>query len=128
IMCLDVLRALYKEPETVEAFMTELEAVAGHSKALDAYIATLKMQIISMKKAFVKKDFPSLETYELTARRFVERLAIAIEAVLMIKQAPSFAADAFVSSRIEQKAGFAYGTLDSSADNLKQIITRSYTV
>src|ERR1051325_9335512 len=41
VMCLDVLRALSKEPATVEALLAELQLTAGADKRLDAYVKSI---------------------------------------------------------------------------------------
>src|SRR6478672_11193951 len=42
VMCLDVLRALTKDPATVEALLAELKSVAVADKRLDSYIAGIQ--------------------------------------------------------------------------------------
>lgn len=128
VICLDVLRAVAKEPETLDAFANELEASAGLCSTLDAHIRGAKDEIASIKKAFGKKNAAQIEANELSARRFVERLALALQASLMVRQAPDFAANAFVSSRLARQSGFAFGTLDCKGSDLKAIVSRSYSV
>ena len=128
VICLDVLRAVAKEPETLDAFALELEVSKGLCSKLDVQIIAAKNEIASIKQAFGKKNAALIEANELTARRFVERLAIALQGALMIRQAPDFAARTFISSRLERQGGFAFGTLDSNAADLKAIVSRSYTI
>ena len=45
IQCLDVLRALRKEPASAEAFFAELEAVRGGNAVLDREIAALRKSL-----------------------------------------------------------------------------------
>lgn len=126
VICLDVLRAVGKEPETLDAFAAELDSSAGMCKRLDLHIGAAKNEIAEIKKAFTQKNSSLIEASELNARRFVERLALTLQAALMVRQAPEFAASAFVSSRLERQSGFAFGTLESGAKDLKQIIERAH--
>ena len=50
------------------------------------------------------------------ARRLAERLALALQASLMIRHASPEAAHAFVASRLEDDHGSNYGTLSSKVD------------
>lgn len=126
VICLDVLRAAGKEPESLDAFAAELEKTSGLCRRLDAHISTVKDEILAIKNAFAKKDLALIETSELSARRFVEKLALALQAALMVRQAPTEIAEAFVSSRIDRHGGLALGTLNCSGIDLKHIVTRSY--
>ena len=42
VMCLDVLRALTKDPATLEALLAELKSTTGADKRLDAYITAIQ--------------------------------------------------------------------------------------
>jgi putative acyl-CoA dehydrogenase len=83
VQCLDVLRALDREPATADAFLAELE----QPFRADAEAALR-------------------EADEAGARRLVERLAVALQGSLLARHAPPPVADAFAA-----RAGTAYGTL-----------------
>ncbi len=125
IMCLDVLRAIGKEPANFTALSAELDFGKGHSRALNSYILEAKREISTYMKAVAEKDFASLAFGELSARRLVEHLALALQAVQMVKHAPEVIADLFVASRIEKTAGVAFGTLNTDLDTLKHIVARA---
>jgi putative acyl-CoA dehydrogenase len=97
VACLDVLRALEREPESAEALLGEIR-LAGDAR-LDA----------AAERAIGEAD-------ESRARAVVERLALALEASLLLRHAPAEIADVFVSSRIAGEGGLAYGTLPAAAD------------
>jgi putative acyl-CoA dehydrogenase len=99
IMCLDVLRALRKAPEVVEAVAAELDAAKGAHRAYDRFRAALQERL-----ADAAGD-------EAGARRLTQDLALAIQASLLARHAPSFVADAFCRSRLEGDAGGAFGAL-----------------
>lgn len=113
VICLDVLRAVQKEPETFEALIAEIGAAKGADKALDQLVHQLK------------GDFSLLSDSEVRARRLVERLALAWQASLLFRFAPPFVAEAFCQSRIEGKGGQCFGTLPPKAD-FKKILGRAW--
>jgi len=105
VQCLDVLRAMVKSPTSVDAFFAEVMAGAGAEPKLDAYVAALRDEIPG-----------DLETIEARARRIVERMAIALQASLLVRYGDEAVADAFCSSRLSGDWGNAYGTLPAGAD------------
>jgi putative acyl-CoA dehydrogenase len=46
----------------------------------------------------------------------VGRMAVALEAALLVQHAPPAVADAFCASRLENEAGGAFGTLPAGID------------
>ncbi len=98
VICLDVLRALAKEPEGAEAFLAELELTKGADKRLDRAIAELK------------QDLGKGARDEAAARALVEAMARALQAALLQRHGLPEAADHFAAARLEGQAG-AYGTL-----------------
>ncbi len=112
VQCLDVLRALRREPETREALFAELQGVKGENRALDGQIAWLKA-------AF--DDHNSLEG---RSRAVVERTATVLQAAQLIMAAPDRIGDLFAEARLGPEASFAYGTLDPHAD-LGSIVERA---
>jgi putative acyl-CoA dehydrogenase len=103
VIALDVLRALGREPAALEAAVFELESVAGSHAALDRLTTELAASALHPPG-------------EAGMRRFVERLAIALQAVALIKSAPSFVADAFVAMRIAAPA-FQFGASEAKIDS-----------
>jgi putative acyl-CoA dehydrogenase len=100
VICLDVLRAMGKDPESVQLFFAEI----AHEPRLDAEAERLRKQLA---------DHHDVEQ---RARRLVERLAILWQASLLVRHAPTFVADAFVASRLEGDRGLAFGTLPRGTD------------
>jgi putative acyl-CoA dehydrogenase len=127
VICLDVLRAVSKEPETLDAVVAELDKVRGRSKQLDAYSNSIKRDIAALKKSAASKKASVAAGREQTARRLVERLALGLQAALMVEQAPDFVANAFIASRLAGQSGFAFGTLPKSV-NVNAIVARAYTL
>jgi putative acyl-CoA dehydrogenase len=102
IQCLDVLRALAREPETGAALQAELDAARGLHPALDATAAALG------------KAMHGPGAQEVGARTLVERLALALQAAVLLR-AGNPLADAFCRSRLGGGHGLAFGTLPADA-------------
>jgi putative acyl-CoA dehydrogenase len=99
IQCLDVLRALEKEPETGAALWAELQMARGRDDALDAAIDALHAPLTRQS-----------QVAEAGARRFVERLALALQGSVLLVSG-SAAASAFCRSRLGEAHGLVFGTL-----------------
>jgi putative acyl-CoA dehydrogenase len=116
VMCLDVLRAIEREPEGFMRLLGELHEVAGAHPGLRGLIAGLWRDLATPP-----------EQREMLARRFVQRLVLAVQGGLMVKCAPTPIAEAFIASRIDAESGRVYGTLAASA--LQQnILDRAWPV
>jgi putative acyl-CoA dehydrogenase len=112
IQCLDVLRAMQKTPAVVEAFFQEVAVARGESARLDRWVAALQ------------KEFDDLADAEYRARDIVDRMALAIQAALLLRQAPGHVADAFCASRLAEGGHRNYGTLPRGV-NCAAIIERA---
>ncbi|WP_029889521.1 isovaleryl-CoA dehydrogenase [Polycyclovorans algicola] len=98
VQCLDVLRALSREPDTREALFGELLAMQGADPDLDRELAALP------------RLFDDVATLEVRSRQIVERVALALEAACLLRMNhPN--ATAFIRSRIAREHGLALGTL-----------------
>jgi putative acyl-CoA dehydrogenase len=105
VQCLDVLRAMIKSPAALDAFFAEVAEGAVGEPRLDAYAASLR------------KEIPGeVETIELRARRVVEKMALALQASLLVRYGDEAVADAFCSSRLSGDWGQAFGTLPAGTD------------
>lgn len=111
VNCLDVLRAMAKTPEAVDAFFQEI-AKAGSHPLLSAAVDGLK------------KELGNLDGIEARARRIVERLALALQASLVLRHSPPAVSEAFVRSRLGTEGGFTFGTLPTGVD-LDAILARA---
>jgi len=105
VQCLDVLRGMVKSPAAVEAFFAEVTEVAGAEPRLDAYVSSLREEIPG-----------DVETIQTRARSVVERMAIALQASLLVRHGDQAVADAFCASRLSGEWGHAYGTLPAGTD------------
>jgi len=109
VQCLDVLRALSKSPDSLEALMTELQSAKGHLVIYDKYIDKISDALDQRSES--------------QARKFVEQLAIAMQASALIKLGRMQVAEAYCTSRLTADAsGWMFGNLPSSTDS-KMVIT-----
>jgi putative acyl-CoA dehydrogenase len=104
VNALDVLRALGRESQAVEAFLDEAGAAVGADKRLDAAVADVKTQLADTSDV------------EVRARRLVERMALVLQGSLLVRHAPAAVADAFCASRLAGDWGYAFGTLPTNVD------------
>ncbi len=112
VQCLDVLRAVARSPEAVEALFVELDAAVGSSPHLDAAVTTARDLLA--------------DPDERSARRIVEHLAVTLQAALLVRHDDPAVADAFCASRLADRH-LAHGTLDAAAD-LDTILARAHPV
>ncbi len=99
IQCLDFLRASAKEPAGIAALVTELTASKGGNRHLDEEVDHLL------------KDLADVSTLEVRARAVVERIAIALQASILVRAGNTLVSDAFCESRLGGQHGAAFGTL-----------------
>jgi putative acyl-CoA dehydrogenase len=104
INCLDVLRALVKTPESRDAYLDELAEASGADPRLDDFVRKLGVVLANPSEL------------ERSARRVVERMALALQGSLLVRHAPNEVADAFCASRLSGDGGLAFGTLPSDLD------------
>lgn len=105
VQCLDVLRAIVKSPAAVEAFFAEVAEGAASEPRLEAFAAALREEISS-----------DVSTLESRGRRVVERMALALQASLLLRYGDEAVADAFTASRLAGDWGEAFGTLPAGVD------------
>lgn len=102
VNALDVLRALWREPASVEAYFDEVTLARGADARLDAAVD-------KARKAVTEAD-------EAGARRLVERLALVLQGSLLVRHAPTPVADAFCATRLAGDWGHTLGTLPPGLD------------
>ncbi|MET3178223.1 UNVERIFIED_ORG: putative acyl-CoA dehydrogenase [Variovorax guangxiensis] len=108
VMCLDVLRAVSRNPDDAHLVLDHLQEVAtGEPRVLDALQAVRRMT-----------QLPPQEL-EQQARRFTQRLVLAAQACLMLEHASAEESAAFLSSRFDPDwgpvTGISAGTSDPAA-------------
>lgn len=112
IIALDVLRAASRSPQTVPVFLDEVRRAGGGERRLDRLVARLE------------DELRRPEEHEARARRIVEKMAVALQASLLLRHAPSAVADAFCATRLDGDGGAAYGSLPAGLDQ-RTIVDRA---
>jgi putative acyl-CoA dehydrogenase len=111
VNALDVLRAMQREPETIAAYMAEVEAARGMDARLDRGIDRLKQSLANP------------DQLESRARRLVEQMAVVLQGSLLVRHGDPAVADLFCASRVGGEGGHAFGTLEPGPE-LSSVITR----
>lgn len=113
VICLDILRALAREPATVDAVLQELRSARGGDSRLDAYLAQTESDLTACLKQGLRNGGGEAE---LQARRLAERLALALQGSLMARHSPTAMSEAFILSRLHGDHGQNFGTLPAGAN------------
>ena len=119
VMCLDVLRALGREPACRDALLAELRAAQGIEPLYDRFVSRL---LERLNRPGVDDAVDPAQ-----ARRLAGDLARTWQAALMLRWAPSEVAAAFCAGRLDDERASgdqAFGTLPSRVD-LGSIVERA---
>ncbi|MDZ7643612.1 MAG: acyl-CoA dehydrogenase family protein [Woeseiaceae bacterium] len=103
VMCLDVLRGLSREPDSVQAVLARLDRAAGTSDAYDDLVARLRGRLTQPDEA--------------DARLVSHELTVAVQGALLLEHAPAPVAQAFRQTRLAAGGwGASFGTLPRGLD------------
>lgn len=104
VMCLDVLRAIGRQPEALQVFFDEVD----DGCRAEPRLRQLRDQLGGRLRDFTEAEFQ--------ARSLVESLAILLQGSLLVRNAPSALAEGFCATRVGRDAGLAFGTLPAGID------------
>ena len=108
VMCLDVLRAIARHPDDAHQVLDRLRDVASQDGRLHAQVQGLR-DAVALAPAELERQ----------ARRFTQRLALTVQACLMLQHASAEASAAFIGSRCDPDwgtlAGVSCGTREPLA-------------
>jgi putative acyl-CoA dehydrogenase len=110
VNALDVLRAMQREPDSLAAYFDEVLS-APYDRRLQRAADGLKAEIADP------------DAIEFRARGLVERMAVALQASLMLRFAAPAAAELFCASRLDGRGGHLFGVLPVGHD-LKSVLER----
>ncbi len=102
MMCMDVRRAMIKDPRTVEAVFNELKPLAGQDARFDALVRHTERMV----RGAIEEEF--------LARPMTEAVARALQAAELMRYSSQEVVDVFLSTRSPQEVGAwgaHYGTL-----------------
>lgn len=116
VMCLDVLRAMQHDPDSVTILFTSLAETTAQEVVLQQELDALSM-------LFQQNS----ENLQFMARLLVSRLVILVQAVLLKRYAPDFVAQAFIQSRYHPFHGQVVGMLNPQDIDVTRLLARSFT-
>ena len=103
VVCLDILRAIERDPRSPQELVAELEKSRGANRVLD--------RVIDGVKALLAGPLD-----EALARRLAETMALALQGAILVRNAPSFVADAFCATRLCDHPGLSCGAIGTKID------------
>lgn len=115
VMCLDVMRAVAREPAVAQALLEELSRDAGDEPRLRTELQGLRQ---------LMETAP--EEREALGRRLAERLVLVAQACLLRRRAPTFVAEAFIATRFDPRWGRVVGALDVRAIDMGALLGRAF--
>ncbi len=108
VMCLDILRAMKKSPESLQAFLSFMNETKGSNKYLDVALERIEKNLLTKNL--------SNDILERHARTLATQLALCLQAALLIRRSPQTVSDAFCSSRLGPDRGSIFGDLPMDID------------
>uniref|UniRef100_UPI003D8BA87F acyl-CoA dehydrogenase family protein n=1 Tax=Gordonia sp. B7-2 TaxID=3420932 RepID=UPI003D8BA87F len=109
VIALDVLRAMTREPESVAAFDAELSKARGANTTLDAHLDHVRVELGELARF-------EPAAAQARARVTIEAMALALEASLLVRYAPTAVSEAFIAARLGADRSFEYGALPVGVD------------
>jgi putative acyl-CoA dehydrogenase len=104
VNALDVLRALGRSPEALDAWLAEVGSARGEDPRLDRAVEA------------VLTELADLTDLEVRARRLAALMAQCLQGALLVRFAPAEVADAFCASRLGGQWAGTFGTLPRGTD------------
>jgi len=114
VMCLDVLRAIGREPESIEILFQDLAATAMQDEIL-------KQELQTLFKLFQQPA----DELQFMGRSLVSRLTILAQAVLLQRHAPEFIFNAFIQTRYSEFHGQVVGMISAKQVDVERILERA---
>ncbi|NEB76352.1 DNA alkylation response protein [Streptomyces sp. SID14478] len=119
VAALDVLRAMARQPASVDAYFEEVDRASGADRRLDEAAARLRKDLADLGT--------DLDALQFRARRLVETMALVLQGSLLVRHGAPAVADAFCASRLDRDWGVAFGTLPLGVDT-SAILDRARTL
>jgi putative acyl-CoA dehydrogenase len=109
VICLDILRALSKDPGAVEAVVAEMRLGAVADARLSSFLSGVESMLARFGQRAGGESSGAAAEHE--ARRLAEKLALGLQASLLVRHGSTPVAEAFLASRISGDSGYTFGTL-----------------
>ena len=117
VMCLDVLRGISRDVESIEILFQDLAATAMQDEHL-------KQELQNLLHLFQQTP----EELQFMGRSLVSRLVILAQAVLLKRHAPDYVADGFIQSRYSPFHGRVVGMLEMKQPDVERLLYRAFAV
>ena len=115
VMCLDVMRAVAREPQAALALLEELSVIGGGDPRVRAELQALQSMLAA-----------PADQLEALGRRFAERLVLVAQASLLLQNAPTAVAEGFLATRLDPRWGRVVGSVDTRALDVGALLARAY--
>jgi putative acyl-CoA dehydrogenase len=116
VMCLDVLRAISREPDAIASLFDELREMSMGEPRIRAALDTLHA-MLGIEPAAL----------EAAGRLFAQRLVLVAQACLLRRNAPAEVADAFIATRLDEPGwGGVMGSFDPRSIDIAALLQRAY--
>ena len=115
VMCLDVLRAISRDVESIEILFQDLATTAMQDEQL-------KQELQNLFQLFQQAP----EELQFMGRSLVSRLVILAQAVLLKRHAPDYVADGFIQSRYSPFHGRVVGMLALQQPEVERLLHRAF--
>ncbi len=112
VQCLDILRAIEKQPDVLDAYFMELQKAQGVNRRFDTFLND------------IKSEFTDTNTLQYRGRIIADKMALGLQAALLLQHSTSDVADAFCLSRLASNGGLNYGTMPTEV-NCAAIVERA---
>lgn len=104
VQCLDMLRAMSRNPGSLEALFAEVDEAKGLNKHFDSFVNK------------TKNAFSDLSNIEYQGRVLVEHLALSLQGSILLRTENEQLGEAFCASRMQSGSHQMYGTLPKDID------------
>ena len=104
VQCLDMLRAMSRNPGSLEALFAEVDEAKGLNKHFDSFVNK------------TKNAFSDLSEIEYQGRVLVEHLALSLQGSILLRTENEQLGEAFCASRMQSGSHQMYGTLPKDID------------
>jgi putative acyl-CoA dehydrogenase len=120
VTALDVLRAMSLQPRSMEVLLGEVDRARGADPRLDLAMD----EVAGYLQAAAREARRDPAAVEASARWLVERLAVVLQASLLVRSAPAPVASVFLAPRVAGGGGVMFGTLPVGRQTTKALVDR----
>lgn len=111
VIVLDVLRAMGRDPQSAKQLMVFFEGALGRNGTYDASYEALAAEVQQALATISTQEASAVAALQQRGRVLVEKLAVMLQAAVLIQHAPTEIADSFVAARLSDRQGREYGAL-----------------